>query len=41
VLTAKNRGIVPKARPIVEEMMRSGLYLSRKVLDAALQRVGE
>lgn len=41
VLTAKKRGIVPTARPIIEEMMGAGLYLSRKVVEAALLRVGE
>jgi hypothetical protein len=41
VLTAKNRGIIPKARPVIEEMMGAGLYLSRKVVEAALLRVGE
>jgi len=41
VLTAKNRGIIPKSRPIIEEMMDAGLYLSRKVVEAALRRVGE
>lgn len=41
VLTAKQRGVIPKARPVIEDMMRTGLYLSRKVLDKALRRVGE
>lgn len=41
VLTAKKRGLIPEARPIIEDMMNAGLYLSRKVLDRALRRVGE
>ena len=41
VLIAKKRGLVTKARPIIEEMMSTGLYLSRKVVDEALRRVGE
>lgn len=41
VLAAKQRGLIPKARPVIEDMMTAGLYLSRKVLDQALQRVGE
>mgnify|MGYP006431912889 CR=1 FL=1 len=41
VLTAKQRGLIPQARPVIEDMMSAGLYLSRKVLDQALQRVGE
>jgi len=41
VLAAKQRGFIPKARPILEDMMTAGLYLSRKVLDQALERVGE
>lgn len=41
VLTAKKRGLIPKARPVIEDMMITGLYLSRKVMDRALSRVGE
>lgn len=41
VLIARNRGLIPKARPVLEEMMTAGLYLSRKVLNEALRRVGE
>lgn len=41
VLAAKQRGLIPAARPVIEDMMLSGLYLSRKVLEQALQRVGE
>lgn len=41
VLAAKQRGIIPAARPIIEDMMKAGLYLSKKVLDQALTKVDE
>lgn len=41
VLVAKQRGLVPLARPVIEDMMNAGLYLSRRVLEQALRRVGE
>jgi predicted nucleic acid-binding protein len=41
VLVSKKRGFIPKARPVMESLIRSGLYLSRPVLDEALKRVGE
>ena len=41
VLVAKQRGTIELARPVIEDMITAGLYLSRKVLDRALQRVGE
>lgn len=41
VLAAKQRGAIPEARPVIEDLVATGLYLSRKVLDAALSRVGE
>lgn len=41
VLVAKQRGVIPAARPVIEDMMRAGLYLSRKILNKALRRVGE
>ena len=41
VLVAKQRGDIPAARPVMESLIQTGLYLSRTVLDAALQRVDE
>jgi len=41
VLVAKQRGLIPEARSIIEDMMSAGLYLSRRVIDEALSRVGE
>jgi predicted nucleic acid-binding protein len=41
VLAAKQRGVIPAARPVIEDLLRGGLYLSRDVIDEALKRVGE
>ncbi len=41
VLAAKQQGVIPQARPVIEDMARAGLYLSRHVLEEALRRVGE
>jgi predicted nucleic acid-binding protein len=41
VLQAKRKGIIPRARPIVEELVRQGMYLSKHVIDRALGVVGE
>jgi predicted nucleic acid-binding protein len=41
VLLAKKRGMIPAARPVLEDLLRGGMYLSRHVLDRALERVGE
>lgn len=41
VLVAKMRVIIQQAQPVIEDMMKTGLYLSKKVLDKALERVGE
>lgn len=41
VLTAKRRGLIPTARPILVDLMAAGLYLSERVLNEALSRVGE
>lgn len=41
VLLAKKRGLIPEARPIMEDLIRAGLYLSDSVLNKALRRVGE
>lgn len=41
VLAAKRRGVIPAARPVSEDMMAAGLYLSKRVLEQALERVGE
>jgi predicted nucleic acid-binding protein len=41
VLAAKRRGLVPAARPVVEELIASGLYLSEEIVNGALALVGE
>lgn len=41
VLAAKKRGIIPLARPVLEDLIANGMYLARNVLDQALMRVGE
>jgi predicted nucleic acid-binding protein len=41
ILIAKKRGLIPKARPVIEELLNAGLYLSRQILDEALKRVDE
>lgn len=41
VLNAKRKGLVPLARPIMEDLVRSGMYLSRNLLEQVLGLVGE
>jgi len=41
VLTTKKRGVIPFARPALEHLRQSGMYLSDRVLNHALSFVGE
>ena len=41
VLLAKRVGRIPLARPVVERLRASGMYLSDVVINQALERVGE
>jgi len=41
VLTAKQQGEIPKARPVLEQLRLCGMYLSDSVMNQALDRVGE
>jgi predicted nucleic acid-binding protein len=41
VLTAKRRGRLPQARPVVERLRQVGMYLSDRVMNQALALVGE
>lgn len=41
VLLAKKRGVVTRARPVVETLRETGMYLSEAVVDRALAMVGE
>ena len=41
VLTAKQKGAIPMARPVLEKLRQSGMYLSDRILNRALSLVGE
>ncbi len=41
VITAKIRGFIPAARPVVETLKQHGMYLSSPVIDRALALIGE
>lgn len=41
VLIAKKREMIPAARPVLEKLRLSGMYLSEKVLNQALAKVNE
>ena len=41
VLLAKQRGRIDAARPVLQAMRASGMYLSDEVLDQAVALVGE
>lgn len=41
VLTAKQRGEIAAARPLLEKLRQNGMYLSDKVLNKALALIGE
>lgn len=41
VLTAKQRGVIPAARPVLEQLRLCGMYLSDRVTNEALALVGE
>ena len=41
VLIAKQRNIIPAAKPIVEQLLQAGMYLSDRVINQALALVGE
>ena len=41
VLAAKQRGQIPTARPVIEDLKQAGMYLSDRVINQALDMVGE
>jgi predicted nucleic acid-binding protein len=41
ILTAKRRGVIPQARPVLEQLRAAGMYLSDSVMNRALKTVGE
>lgn len=38
---AKQQGIIPEVRPIIEELLASGYWISREIIDNFSQLVGE
>lgn len=41
LLTAKRRGVIRQARPVLEQLRAAGMYLSESVTNRALKTVGE
>ncbi len=41
VLTAKQQGEITAARPVLEQLRLCGMYLSDRVMNQALARIGE
>jgi predicted nucleic acid-binding protein len=41
VLIAKQRGLIPAARPILLQLRQGGMFLADKVMDQALALVNE
>ena len=41
VIYAKQQGLVPAARPLVELLRQEGMYLSDQIMNQALAQVGE
>ncbi len=41
VITAKQRGVIPAARPVIEQLREAGMYLSDSVVERALKSISE
>jgi predicted nucleic acid-binding protein len=41
VIAAKQRGKIPAARPLIEQLREAGMYLSDAVVNFALRKIGE
>jgi predicted nucleic acid-binding protein len=41
ILRAKQAGLIPAARPLVEDLLRKGLYLARELVEMSLGELGE
>ena len=41
LIRAKKNGSIPAARPLLEDLLKRGMHLSRELADAALGEVGE
>jgi predicted nucleic acid-binding protein len=41
VIFAKTMGLIPAARPVVEQLRQHGMHLSDRVMNQALAQIGE
>lgn len=41
VLRAKHRELIPQARPVLQELLKIGLYAPKEMVERALARIGE
>ena len=41
ILVAKQRGVISEVRPVMESLVREGMYLSRRIVDEILGLAGE
>ena len=41
ILVLKKRGIIKEARPVIQNLIDHGMYLSHTVINKALERIGE
>lgn len=41
ILQAKKQGLIPQAAPIIKDLQNAGLYLDLKIIQLALQHIGE
>ena len=41
VLVAKKRGVIPLARPVIDQLRHAGMYLSDHIVDEALALIDE
>jgi predicted nucleic acid-binding protein len=41
IIFAKAHGLIPAARPVLEQLRQLGMYLSDQVMNQALAQVGE
>ncbi len=41
IITAKQRGVILAARPVLEQLCLCGMYLSNRIINQALALVGE
>ena len=41
ILRAKQHGLIPEARPLLETLIQNQMYISRELVETALADVGE